>query len=278
VCVFMWKKTIETIKKYPKMLWGFTIPVIINLILTFPLYRSIVLTILGQYARIDDVPNFTEVVGRYFIAVPLVYLLMGIFLLPSLYGSVYGAVTGIKRTMKTREWFLKYSWRVVVKSFFGLFVLLAALVLLFLFFAFPNVGFALYTIALSAWGVFWIISLTSVIAEDRFIDSLPNTFYVGARYYIRMYITTMIVISPAIALITFYLIYLHKAGMDIAYAVPSFAVAPEIVAGIFILIAVVLSVYYVYANAFLFTYSMYHYINEKAKMEQSDNEKENKQS
>ena len=271
----MWKKTIETIKKNPKMLWGFTIPVIINLILVFPVYRAFILTILGKYSRIDSIPAFSETIKNYAIALPIVYILMGIFVLPSLYGFVYEAVTGIKRHIKTKEWLFKYSWRVVVKSFMGLFVLFSAFILLFLFFVFPNVGMVLYTVAFSAWGVFWIISLTSVTAEDRFIDSLPNTFYIGAKYYIKMYFTTVVVMLPAIVLSAFYLIHLHRVGLDIAYAVPSFSIAPKIIAVAFILLVVILSIYYVYANAFLFTYSMNYYILEKAKMELEEKEKEN---
>ena len=275
VCEFMWKKTIETIKRYPKMLWGFTVPVVINLMLLFPIYRSIVLTILGSYSRIDDVPNFAETVRSYVFALPIAYILMGVFVLPALYGGVYTAVTGIKRDMRTKEWFFKYSWRVVVKGFFGLFVLFSVFVLFFLFFVFPNVGFTLYTVGFSAWGVFWMISLTSVIAEDKFIDSFPNTFFVGGRYYLKMYFTTVTVMLPAIVLSTLYMIHLHKVGLDIAYAVPQFNIAPEIIAAVFILIVVLLSIYYVYANAFLFTYSMQNYIKEKDKLEMEEKEKEN---
>jgi len=270
----MWKKTINTIKKNPRMLWGFIIPVIVGLALVFPVYKSIVLTLLGDYSRIDDVPNFREVVRSYAIASPFIYMLMGVFVLPPLYAYIYKACTGKVKKMWTRENFVKYSWRVVVKSILGFITLFALFIVLFLFFAVPSLGFTIYTFAFSAWGVFWIISLTSVTVEDRFIDSLPNTFFIGVRYYFKMYATSALVMMPAILVSTVIMVYLHNVGMNIAYAVPTINMEPKLLAVLFILFITVLSIYYVFAQSFLFTYSMHHYINEKEKLEKEDIQKQ----
>lgn len=270
----MWKKTIDTIRKNPIMLLGFAIPVIISLGLVFPIYRSIVLTILGDYSRIDDVPNFREVVRTFAIASPFAYILMGVFVLPPLYGYVYKAVTGTEKKIWSKQGFIKYSWRVVVKSFLGFFTLFAAFILLFLLFAVPSLGFAVYTIAFSAWGVFWIISLTSAIVEDRFIDSFPNTFFVGHRYYYKMYFTSSIIMLPAILLSGWFMVYFHGVGLDISQAVPTLDILPNWIIAIFIAIVVFLSIYYVFAQAFLYTYSMHHYIVERGKLDEEDRQKE----
>ena len=107
----MWKKTIKTIRDNPKMLWGFIVPVLAGLVLTFPIYRSIILTLLGDYSRIDDVPNFREVVRSFAIAAPIIYILMGVLVLPPLYGYVYKAVTGNEKKIWSKDGLLKYSWR-----------------------------------------------------------------------------------------------------------------------------------------------------------------------
>ena len=266
----MWKKTIKTIRDNPKMLWGFIVPVLAGLVLTFPIYRSIVLTLLGDYSRIDDVPNFREVVRSFAIAAPIVYILMGVLVLPPLYGYVYKAVTGNEKKIWSKDGLLKYSWRVVVKSFLNFLTLFSIFIVLFLFFAVPGLGFALYTIAFSAWGVFWIISLTSAIVEDRFIDSFPNTFFVGGRYYLKMYLTSTLVMTPAILFSAWFLIYFHGVGMDIAYAVPTLNMDPKIIILIFLSIAGFLSVYYVFAQCFLFTYSMHYDIVEREKLDEED--------
>lgn len=269
----MWKKTINTLKKNPRILLGFIIPVVINLILTFPIYRSIVLTLLGDYARIDDAPNFQEVVRAYAISSPFAYILLGVFVMPPIYRYVYQAVTGKEIKVWSKEGFFKYSWRVVVKSFLGFFTLFAIFVLLFLLFAVPSLGFAMYTIAFSAWSVFWVISLTSVIVEDKFVDSLPNTFFVGRRYYFRLYFTSMITMTPAIAFSAWFMIYFHSVGMDIAYAVPDINMNPTLLAVIFLTIAALLSIYYVFAQAFLYTYSMHCYIEESVKLDEEERKK-----
>ncbi|MBN2878622.1 MAG: hypothetical protein JXN65_03235 [Clostridia bacterium] len=266
----MWKKTIKTIKDNPKMLWGFIVPVLAGLVLTFPIYRSIILTLLGDYSRIDDVPNFRELVRGFAIAAPIVYILMGVLVLPPLYGYVYKAVTGKEKKIWTKDGLLKYSWRVVVKSFMNFITLFAVFIVFFLFFAVPGLGFAMYTIAFSAWCVFWVISLTSAIVEDRFIDSLPNTFFVGGRYYLKMYFTSTIVMTPAIIFSALFLLYFHGVGMDIAYAVPTLDTNPKIIVLIFLTIAGFLSVYYVFAQSFLFTYSMHYYITEREKLDEED--------
>ncbi|MEX1378237.1 MAG: hypothetical protein AB1Z23_12305 [Eubacteriales bacterium] len=269
----MWKKTIETIKQYPKMLWGFTIPVIIGLATVFPVYQSIILTLLGDYSRIDDVPNFREVIRTYAFASPFAYILMAIFVLPPLYGYVYKAVTGNEKITWSQGRFFSYSWRILLKSLFAFLTLFAVFIALFLFFAVPNLGFALYLVAFSAWAVFWIISLTSVIAEDRFIDSLPNTFFVGSRYYLKMYFTSTVVMTPAIIVSAIFMIYFHNVGWDIAYAVPTIDLPPRLLALIFIFLISCLSVYYVFAQAFLFTYSMRYYLQEREKLDEEERQK-----
>ena len=269
----MWRNTVEIIRKNPKMLIGFTIPVIVGLVSVFPLYRSIVLTLLGQYSRIDEMPNFLELVRSFAIGAPFVYLLMGVFVLPPLYGYVYTAVTGEQRVAPTKEDFIKYSWRVVLKSFLALLMLLVVSVVLFLFLAVPYLGFALYMIAFSMWSVFWVISLTSVIAEDRFIDSMPNTYFVGKRYYLRMYFTAVIVMIPSILVSGAFLLYFHSVNWDIAYVVPQINLPSKLLALIFIFVVSCLSVYYVFAQAFLFTYSMKNYLIERDKLDEEETKK-----
>ena len=266
----MWKETINTIKKNPRMLWAFTIPVILTLILAFPMYRSIALTLLGNYTWIEDVPNFTEIIRSYTVVLPIAYILIGVFVLPPLYAYVYEVVTGKKKNIWTKTGFLKYSWRVIAMNLFAFLILFAFFVMLFFLFIVPTLGFTVYTIAISACGVFLIISLTSAIAEDRFIDSLPNTFFIGHRYFIKMYLTSTVIMMPSIAVSTWYIVYLHKVGMDMAYAIPTINMPPKLTVFIFLSIVFLLSVYYVFAQAFLVIYSMHHYITEKAKLELED--------
>jgi len=266
----MWKKTIKTLRENPRILLGFIIPVVINLGLSFPVYRSVVLTLLGDYSRIDDVPNFQEIVRAYAISSPFAYILLGVFVMPPIYRYVYKAVTGKEIKVWSKDGFLKYSWRVVVKSFLGFFILFAVFIVFFLFFVVPSLGFAMYTIAFSAWSVFWIISLTSAIVEDKFVDSLPNTFFVGRRYYFKLYFTSMITMTPAIACSAWFMIYFHGVGLDIAYAVPQISMNPILIVVIFLAIALLLSVYYVFAQAFLYTYSMHHYIEESVKLDEEE--------
>ena len=273
----MWKTTRQTIKKNPKMLLGFIIPVVLGLGFAFPIYRAIILTLLGDYSRIDDVPNFQQVIRYFAIASPIIYILMGVLVMPPLYSYVYEAVTGEKKNVWTKEGFLKYSWRVVVKSFLAFFILFGVFIVLFLFFVVPSLGFALYTFGFTLWLVFWIISLTSVIAEEKFVDSLPNTFYVGKRYYFKLYITSTLTMIPAILFSTIFMIYFHSVGMNIADAVPALNINPVAALIIFIAIALGLSVYYVFAQAFIFTYSMHYYIQEREKMIEEDRLKELKE-
>jgi len=269
----MWKKTIKTIREHPRIILGFIIPVVINLGLTFPVYRSVVLTLLGDYSRIDDVPNFQEVVRAYAISSPFAYILLGVLVMPPIYRYVYQAVTGKEIKVWSKEGFFKYSWRVVVKSLLGFLSLFSIFILLFLLFAVPSLGFAVYTLAFSAWSVFWIISLTSVIVEDRFVDSLPNTFFVGRRYYFKLYFTSMITMTPAIAFSAWFMIYFHSVGLDIAYAVPDIGMNPILIVIIFLTLALLLSIYYVFIQAFLYTYSMHYYIQESAKLDEEEKAK-----
>ncbi len=273
----MLKKAIDTIKKNPKILLGFAVLVIAGLLLAFPFYRSIVLTILGDYSRIDEVPDFREVVRTVAIVSPFVYMILGVFVLPPLYSYVYEAITGEKKIVWSKKSFFKYSWRIVARTVMAFFTLFAAFIVLFLFFVVPNLGFILYTAALSAWCVFWVISLTSVAVEDRFIDSLPNTFFVGRRYYFKMYLVSFVTMLPAIVLSTWFMIYFHSVGMDIAYAVPAINGNPILIVTVFLLLTLSLSIYYVFAQAFIFTYSMHCYLAEREKMNEEDRLKEQNQ-
>ncbi len=80
----------------------------------------------------------------------------------------------------------------------------------------------------------------------------------------------MITMTPAIACSAWFMIYFHSVGMDIAYAVPTVSMDPVLIVVIFLSIALALSIYYVFAQAFLYTYSMHYYIDERAKLDEEE--------
>lgn len=273
----MWKKTRQTIRANPAMLLGFTIPIIIGLVLMVPIYKSIILAILGSSTSIKEIPGFPDIIHTIVIVAPILFVLLGVFVVPPLYRYVLEACTGTVAKGWVTRGIKKYWWKVIAETLFTYLILFAMSTILFLLFAIPTLGFATYAVAVFAWGVFCIISLTATIAEEKFLDSLPNMFFIGGRYYLRLLGTSLLILIPSFLISAWYLVYFHSVGLDATMAIPNIGMSPNLMVAVFIIVTVLLCIYYIFAQAFIYTYSMHHYIAESLKLKQLERMKADKE-
>jgi len=261
----MIKSTFQTLKKNPKVILVFALLLILSIVITVgPML--LVMPELTSHTTMDDYDNldFFTIYFKMMGIMILGSLIIGIFVTPAIGNYVYEVCAGklekgwYKRGLK-RGW-----WKVVVLTLIwigvliGVAVILAILVLLLqyirhavylVFILYFVIGFTFYT--------YMFISLTAIMAEDKFSVALVNIFKIGNRYFFRFLGTAIVVFIPT-----------YVASFILSwFSVNSMLSMGGNVPGYWIIYSII-CIYGVFAIAFISTYSMNQYLNKKSLLDQ----------
>lgn len=268
----MIKKTFKTLGENPIILLGFALPVIVSFLAVLPMFP--VLGRVGDFiveyvvTGVTPAPEaFIGMIGSSTAAaglLSLASLLITIFILPPVMNKVYDACSNngepgwYARGLK-RSW-----WKVIVTSMIYSAIASGVMFVAAFFMMIPRLGGVLYMLASLVIAIFGIIIFTSVIAEDQYGRGLGNAFSVGQKYFFKQLGALLLAALPIIliALIMFF---------SVVSSIAPYATSPdpqkllgEIVGdmlGFAGALAIVFSVYYIFASAFVYTYSMNQYLD-----------------
>ena len=268
----MIQTTFQTLKKHPELIFGVLITGLIGGIILTPAFLGMD-TYFENFFKMQsgDAEAIHAVVNTgalmFFLSL-LSNIVVGFLLMPALMNRTYEACAGIAepgwlgRGIK-RCWWKPFVTGLIISASATVIVLVTAIISII-----PILGglvsFAIYI----GIGVFTIIAYTSTIAEDNYGEGLGGIFTTGSKYFFKLLgILALVMIVPVIIMSIFSGIFM--SNMMEGYNTGQVNDPVMMFSSMFqfmkpmIIISLVMSIYYVIAYPFVYTYSMHQYISEK---------------
>ena len=275
----MIKKTFRTLGSNPVILLGFALPFIISFLAFIPMLATAddIMNVIPELAAYSmetgqnpPIEMLSSISAGYFGSLGLSMLtglITSLLILPPIFQKVYEACEDKKipgwygRGIKRSWWKVLVSAIIISAASTGIVLVVSILLII------PLIGFLSWLAAICAIAVFAIIMLTAVIAEDDFGTGLGNTFSIGKKYFLKQLGVIILALIPGTVFtgVIGGIMYTSFAKYTVS-ATPAEMINEllgDVMPYMWVLMAV-FYIYYIFAAAFIYTYSMHRYLDRKS--------------
>jgi len=257
-------RTFRTLKKNPKILLLFAamyaVPLVIYVVAFFSIFPNISNAYMFEGSGLNE--NFFimyfATMGTYLV----LSLAMITLVVPSVLNYIYEVCAGIDTKGWYKRGLQRNWWKLLVLFIIYIAIIFAVMLVIGIIAAIAGrafwIAFILLFIIMIPIVVYLTIAIAAIIAEDDFGRALGNVFKLGSKFFFKLLGNMVLIAIPS------YIFSAIYSGMQMrSWMNDSFSTMESYFSTGYIVMMVFTLIYGMLAYAYLYTYTMNSYLNEK---------------